>query len=111
MHENYFIYALDYGEGALVPVVLEVKELATEDRTGEILGAFGVGYSVEHPAGQCVVSPGYLLGCAIEAEFAETLIHHIKKRHGCFVPRRLAERMPRLEMPIEGGHIAAGLGS
>ena len=109
MHKNYFIYALEYGEGALVPVILEVQELATDEKSGEILGAFGIGYSTDHPSGECVVSPGYLLGCAVEAEFAETLIHHIKKRHGCFVPHALIERMPKLEMPLDGRHIAAGV--
>lgn len=101
MHKNYFIYALEYGEGALVPVVFEVQELATHPHSGEILGAFGIGYSTESTAGECVAAPAYLLGCALEAEFAETLIHHIKKRHGCFVPHTLVERMPKLEMPID----------
>ena len=110
MHRNYFIYALEYGEGALVPVILKVQELAADESSGEILGAFGVGYSTEHPSGECVVSPGYLLSCQIEVEFAETLIHHIKQKHDCFVPRSLIERMPKLALPVNGRHIAAGFG-
>jgi len=109
MHKNYFMYDLEYGEGALVPVVLEVQELATDGKSGEILGAFGIGYSTDHPSGECVVTPGYLLNCPIESEFAETLIHHIKKKHGCFVPHGLIERMPKLDMPLDGRHIAAGI--
>jgi len=110
MHKNYFIYALEYGEGALVPVVLEVRELAADENSGEILGAFGVGYSTENPSGECVVSPGYLLNCPIEVELAETLIHHIRQQHGCFVPRTLTERMPKLRLPTDGRHIAARFG-
>jgi len=98
MDRNYFIYAVEYRFGGLVPVVFEVQELTTHPHSGEILGAFGIGYSSEAPTGECVAAPAYLLACPIDADLAETLIHYLRQRNGSFVPRRLVAQMPRLEM-------------
>ena len=98
MTGNYFIYALENAEGARVPVVLEVQDLTTDCDSGEILGAFGIGYSIETPSGSCVAVPGHLLTQALDADFAETLIYHIRRHRRCFVPRRLCERMPWMAM-------------
>jgi hypothetical protein len=98
MSDNYFIYAVEYEAGGLVPVVLDVQELTTDPESGAILGAFGIGYSIESPAGACVAVPGHLLTSPLEGDFAETLIYHIRRHRRCFVPRALSDRMPRMAL-------------
>jgi hypothetical protein len=104
MSDNYFIYAVEYAGGSRMPVVFEVQELTTDHDSGEILGAFGIGYSIDSPSGACVAVPGHLLSCPLESEFADTLIYHIRRHRRCFVPRTLCDRMPR--MALERGNSA-----